>query len=287
MNPIVLSQDCGDSPWQVSFRPDRGMCCTSLQVDGREWLDPETAPEYERRFAGLGAFIGPHFHNRKDGKGKPIDELAAFPHTAILKAKGRSDPFPHGIGRYAPWQWEQPQPHQLIATLSSDDTWQGYRLGDLEGYRFQLRYEAELRNDGLHLHLSGEADDPMVMGLHFYYRWLPGSRIHSFVQPEYNHGGSFEPLPTSWTRGGQLEITEPEDFDYGFLPFDRHSGTLEYLTPHGTLALHFHDPRQRPISFQIFRPAESSFLCLEPLSTPNPRALERNSADLSVSFHLS
>src|SRR5687767_2858709 len=96
-NTILLRQESQDGePLEARFAPLRGMNLLSYKKGEIEAIDQSTRPLFEERSAGLGAFIGPHFHHRT--LIPPVPDESLFPHIAILKARGVQEPFSHGIG---------------------------------------------------------------------------------------------------------------------------------------------------------------------------------------------
>ncbi len=170
------------------FLPSAGMNFISYKKGDIEAIDQSTQPLFEERYAGLGAMIGPHFHHRNSNAIPPIKDESLFPHIAKVKAKG-SDPFSHGIGRYAPWAVESKGPTHLKAVLKGDDLWRGVPLKELEGQNFRMEYEANITPQGLEIHLSIRGETETVIGLHTYYALSGGGRVSSKVQNHYNDQG--------------------------------------------------------------------------------------------------
>ena len=56
-------------PLEATFLPEGGMNLCSYRLGEIEVIDQETLPLFEERRAGLGALIGPHFHQREQVSG--------------------------------------------------------------------------------------------------------------------------------------------------------------------------------------------------------------------------
>ena len=69
----------------ATFLPDGGMNLCSYKLGDIEVIDQQTLPLYEERKAGLGALIGPHFHQRQEVPSGYDESL--FPHIAKGKAE--------------------------------------------------------------------------------------------------------------------------------------------------------------------------------------------------------
>ena len=156
--------------YTAHFLPEKGMNFVSLKKGEIEAIDQSTRRGFEERFAGLGAMIGPHFHHRKLLPPPPDPKL--FPHVA-----NSSEPFSHGIGRYAPWNVEGSCEMHIDATLSGSDTWNGVALKDLEGQDFKMTYSAKLLDEGLQIELSVVSDTESIVGLHTYYALADGAGV--------------------------------------------------------------------------------------------------------------
>src|SRR5262245_23646805 len=149
------------------FLPSKGMNLISYKKGECEAIDQGTWDIFEERYAGLGALIGPHFHHRNPQVIPPVKNEELFPHIAKLKDK--SEPFSHGIGRYAPWKIESLNDSSIQASLTGDMIWNGVALKQLEGQNFKMGYGANLAPDGLHIDLYVTSDTESVVGLHTYY----------------------------------------------------------------------------------------------------------------------
>lgn len=254
------------------FASAKGMNLMQLQVGGIDIIDLNTRPLFEERFAGLGSLIGPHFHHR------PIDQIpsvpfeSSFPHIAKLRAKGVLEPFSHGIARYAPWN-VQSSGSSIHAKLSGSDLWNGDPLSLLEGFSFQMELTASLLPKGLLLDYSVEAEKPSLVGLHYYYT-LPsaGGRIKASVENMYREQDEWKPIPASLLdEKGNLFFDATQEVDVGFIPKRGKDGfEIFYENKQFTLKISFL-VEGGEASWQLYRPKDASYICIEPLSAKDPK----------------
>jgi len=285
---IILQRvDAEGQLLQATFLPEQGMNLASYRRGSIEVIAQSTRPLFEERMAGLGPLIGPHFYHRKDEEIPPVPHPEAFPHIAGVFAKGVREPFSHGIGRYVPWQVEATET-KLVAVLSSDTIAGGVPLSALEGQAFTMTYVAELTPDGLHLQLEVFGQRPSLIGLHTYYD-LPGAvgTVEAAVQPIYNDGGLFKPIPTSWNYQDHRLIYDVSQLaDYGFIYHpDPLVGSVLLTTATYRLRLTSRSPTEQH-AFQLYRPADAQYVCVEPLAARNPRQLTspRGHLDLLIAI---
>lgn len=257
MNPIILQRiDSNGVKLSATFLPDKGMNLISFRKGDVEIIDQKTQPLFEERFAGLGALIGPHFHRRpQDSVPKVVDE-SLFPHIARVKAKGVHDPFSHGIARYAPWKAEATDT-KVKAILTGKDLWNGVPISSLEGQNFKMVFDAELKPNGLFLDLSIVSDADSLVGIHYYYALPDGKgRIISDVKNESDH---------------KLIIDLDRDIDKTFRPYPHaREGSITLETSLYTLKTHYTCVCEEN-SWQLYHPAGASFVCIEPISSQDPR----------------
>jgi hypothetical protein len=273
-NPIIItSQTEKGETLQATFLPEKGMNLVSFKKDDLEIIDQSTLPLFEERFAGLGALIGPHFHRRRPEILPKIADESLFPHIARVKAKGTADPFSHGIARYAPWQ-ASATPNKIKATLSGKDTWNGVPLASLEGQHFKMNYQAELTPQGLIIDLDIVSDTDSLVGIHYYYH-LPKNtgRVISSVQTSYIDQGELKALPADWPIDGQHVLTFPleKEADYTFFPYPNPRQGKIILDAETYKLITTYNCQSQENSWQLYHPKGASFVCIEPLSSQDPR----------------
>lgn len=286
MSVTLKSRAPSGEALEAVFDPKRGMNLQSYKLGGLEVLDPSTRPDFDKRFAGLGALIGPHFHQRTPSLVPIIEDESKFPHIAVCKAEGRVDPFSHGIGRYAPWKAEATET-SIKGVLTGKDTWNGVPLAAIEGQEFTMHFAANLAPDGLRLELSVVSETDSIVGIHYYYRLPEGKRqILSQAQNVYIAKGQRLPLPEKWKDGHQhmLAIDLNEDLDFTFFPYpDPLQGEIQLETSTHTLVTRYRS-RCQESSWQLWHKKGTSFVCIEPISAQDPR--HPNLTASSIDIHL-
>jgi hypothetical protein len=254
------------------FSKEHGMNLMHLEVANNELIAQSTQSLFEERFAGLGSLIGPHFYQRELGDIKEVPSEELFPHIARVKAEGRRDPFSHGIARYAPWKVDASK-NSVRASLNSQELWNGTSLTDLEGFSFQMNLLATLLPKGISLDYSVEAEKKSIIGLHYYYT-LPtsGGKIKAKVEKQYSENREWKPMPDSFLdEAGDLCFDAMQEVDLGFIPKKGEDGFFEVLFENEfyTLKVSFKADVEE-ISWQLFRPKDGEYICIEPLSARNP-----------------
>jgi len=264
-------------PLEAIYLPEKGMNLISYRKGETEIIDQETLPLFKERFAGLGALIGPHFHEQPS----PLADfdLSLFPHAKTMIAEGRKDCFSHGIGRYASWKFVKSDT-QIQAELKGSDTFHGIPLKQIEGQDFHMKYQARLLSDGLFISYFIESERPSVVGLHTYYALKGKGVLVGEVEEKFRFQKTWKPLPKEWThvRPTSLDFFLPQTADFGFVPKLKHETDHAYQMLLKTDAYELHielnTASNEEISFQVFSPENASYVCLEPLSArcpPKPR----------------
>lgn len=290
MSEAVLEKETKKGTLKAVFRPDRGMNLVSYTLNGVEVIDTSTKNLFEERAAGLGALIGPHFHHRKYPH--QVDAEKLFPHIKALKARGQEEYFSHGIARYVPWETKTSK-EVIEARLSGKTEFQGVPISSLEGQNFEMGYTASLTEKGLSIKLSVVSETDSLVGLHYYYRLPNGKgRVKTQVAPTFRktHDVS-EPLPQKWVESDEYQIAidlSEEETDFGFSPYPSPLGGKILLeTSDYCLTTEYHCCSAEN-SFQVFHPKGASFVCIEPLSSSNPKKpqLTVSSLDILLSVDL-
>ncbi len=281
MLPIVLKNQSPDGDLlEAIFLPERGMNLISYKKGSVNVIDQATRPEFEARYAGLGALIGPHFHRKRQRTPLPELDPERFPHIANLKGEQTADFFSHGIGRYAPWKAEFSET-SVNAVLTGKDVWNDIPLSTLEGQNFKMTFNAELTPEGLRIHMSVISDTDSIVGIHYYYQ-LPNGRgtITSQVQKNYMDAShTSKPIPKEWLdEQHNLVFDLKNSADFTFYPFPNPlEGKMLLTTDNYKLETRYNCISQEN-AWQLYHPAEASYVCIEPVSAQDPRH-----ANLSVS----
>lgn len=287
MEPILLENHTESGQGlQALFTPDKGMNMISFKKGDIEVIDQSTFPFFEERFAGLGALIGPHFHRRRAASVPNIKDEHLFPHIARVRAKGSADPFSHGIARYAPWKADYTR-EKVKATLSGKDLWNDTPLSALEGQNFKMELMAELKPNGLFLQLSIVSDTDSLIGIHYYYSLSNNKgRILADVRDQMrNQKGELISVPPEWLSANhQLSFDLSQEADFTFRPFiNPLKTTITLETEAYSLKTHYSCMCEEN-AWQLYHPAHSSFVCIEPVSSQDPR--HPNLSVSSLSIHL-
>lgn len=273
MDPIILKAQSEDGKLlQATYLPDKGMNLISFKKGDLEIIDQSTKNLFEERFAGLGALIGPHFHRRNPNVLPKIQDESLFPHIARVKQKGVLDPFSHGIGRYAPWKATFTE-NKVEAILSGKDLWEGVPISNLEGQNFTMRYTGELKPTGLEIELSVVSDTDSIVGIHYYYHLPKGKgKVKASVADSYIENNQRKKIPESLNfKNNFLEFNLDNEADYTFYPFPN--------PREGEIILDAEDYQLRTTykcisqenAWQLYHPKGASFVCIEPLSSQDPR----------------
>jgi len=288
MKVITLKcQSLSGKPLEASYLPERGMNMVSLKYGDIEVIDQTTKDEFEKKYSGLGALIGPHFHRRPPHLIPKINE-AEFPHTEYLKNNPAADPFTHGIGRYAPWNVTHTD-HSFHAHLSGKDQWNGISLAELEGQNFEMTFIGKLTPSGLQIHLSVVSDRDSIVGIHYYYGLSGGQgMVISQVKDTYISNNKMEKIPDHWSLDAQNTLTYPldQDTDFTFFPYpDPLAGRVILDTKtHQVVTTYRCNCAEN--SWQLWHPKESSFVCIEPVSSQNPRRPNLSVSSIGIQLQL-
>jgi hypothetical protein len=280
----LKSQTEQGEPLEATFLPEMGMNMVSFKKGNIEIIDQSTRDQFEERFAGLGPLIGPHFHRRKAETIPPIKDENLFPHIAKIKAKGIQDPFSHGIGRYAPWN-AQASNNKITASLSGKDTWNGIPLSELEGQNFKMTFEAELHPTGLHLNLTVVSDSDSLIGIHYYYALPDGKgKISAEIQNKLIDKNETMPIPSTWDfySENRLYFDLNREADFTFYPHpDPLNGKITLETSTYRLQTEYKCICQEN-AWQLYHPAGASFVCIEPVSSQDPRHPNLTASSLQI-----
>lgn len=286
MDAIVIKNTKDDgTELAATFLRGQGMNMASFKVGDLELIDQSTKEQFDERFAGLGALIGPHFHRRRKESVPKIKDESLFPHIARVKAKGIDDPFSHGIARYAPWKASATET-KVVATLSSKDQWQNVALSELEGQNFTMQFAAEVLPTGLRITYSIVSATDSVLGLHYYWRLPKGkAEVKSQVEKTMIVNGIRQPISKEFEFSENQWMhfnPKSEQADHTFFPFpDACKGVIFLDTEEYKLKTTFISPSQE-CSWQLYHPKDASFICIEPISAQDPRHPNLSVSSLEV-----
>ena len=273
MQTVVIKKKQMDGTFlEATFAPELGMNLISLKKDKLELLDTSTEDLFFERCAGLGALIGPHFHQQKETILPSTCPTDLFSHIPKLIAKGQKDFFSHGIARYVPWQYTASE-DKITAKVSSVDVYKGYLLSELECLNFYMTYEAEILEDRFRIKIFSNSDTQSLIGLHYYYAIYGQSFIDGTVEPYYYDKGLKKPLEDKWKHNNNNVFLDiKQDLDFGFHPILKNSiGTITLTTEKYILKQEIQPVDGSEYSIQIYHPIDRNFICIEPISASNPR----------------
>lgn len=253
---------------EATFLPERGMNLISYKKGDVEIIDQSTKKGFEERSAGLGPLIGPHFHRRRQEFLPKIDK--EFPQSAYCKAHGIADIFSHGVARYVPWKYEKTENNGFKAKISGKDIWNDVPLSTIEGQNFQMTMEADLNARGLTIKLSVVSDTDSVVGLHYFYR-LPSGK--GLIKARVKHQDLVINFPS-----------EPIDSTFHPAP-DPDKGIIRLETEEYTLKTEY-ECVSAENSWQLYHPENASFVCIEPISSQDPRHPNLSVSTISINLKI-
>lgn len=275
MDPLVLSTQLPTGELlEATFLPACGMNMISFKRGSLEVIDQSTKDQFEERFAGLGALIGPHFHRKHASVVPRVAKEELFPHIARVKAKGVTDPFSHGIARYAPWTVLESSATKVVALIAGKDRWNDVPLSELEGQDFKMKFAAELTAKGLFIDFSVVSSSDSVVGLHYYYHLPQGrgtviSRVQSHCLDCGRPSHVTDLIEVDSRR--QMSFQLNHSVDCAFYPYpDPCAGEILLDAESYQLKINYQAPSQESC-WNLFHPQGSSYVCIEPLSAQDPR----------------
>lgn len=254
------------------FNADKGMNLMSYSLSAVEVMAQNTLPLFNKRCAGLGALIGPHFHQNPHAN---LDfDLDLFPHIKPGLEAGRKDPFSHGIARYVPWKVSASST-QLEAHLDSSMTYKGVLLKTLEGQAFSAHFHARLLPTGLFIKYSLESDSPSVLGFHYYYDLPDAGLVSLQAEKAYRKQDKLIPFEKEALVGKSIHIPIKPNLDISLFPVKENENFHDYkcqlITDTYDLHLLYSPEFEHETCLQLYTDNAKQFVCLEPLSAKDPK----------------
>jgi galactose mutarotase-like enzyme len=263
-----------DGALAATFLPDDGMVCSSLGHEGEELLELGGGVQaYEQRGSTFGIPLLYPWANRLSGWSYEADgrRLTLPPQSPLLHRDGATGLPIHGVnGASLPWMLREAD----NASLRSELDWSAHpELMALFPFAHRLEFVATMGTGRLSIRLtvSPTGDDPVPVSFGFHpYLTLPGShrahwqlqlpvRCRALLDERGLPSGEHEPLARGALDGPLGERRFDDSFDELYpAPFtlsdDQRRIAVDFL--HGyTVA-------------QIYAPADSEFICFEPMTAP-------------------
>ena len=126
--------------------PDMGMSLLHFSIDRVPILQKSRQNDFLEGRKGFGPLILPHFNQRASFPAVPDNVLKESEHIPYLKKNGITDPFQHGIGRYASWDYEVRIDEDKISvagTLTGESTYLGIPVSNIVGYGYHQFQQSE------------------------------------------------------------------------------------------------------------------------------------------------
>lgn len=241
-----------DGDWVAALLPGHGAALARLAWRGTDLLVPlPFGADPNASFAG--AFLMAPWANRLDDGVLPVGGMTY--HLPVNRpADGTAI---HGLLRDRPWRVAEAEPARLV--LSQE--------GEAAGtpWRWQARLEISLGDDGAGIALSlanaGALPFPFGCGWHPFFLRPPGTRLRFAAATLFARDARCLPIaaqPSPGIDGGESAY---EGLDTHFAGWD---GAADILRPDLSLRLQASGAWSR--NLQVFAPAGSGILCVEPVS---------------------
>lgn len=205
--------------------------------------------------------IGPHF-------GRRIPDI--LPKEA--QREGKSDPFPHGIARYAPWSC-QVNESSLSARISGKDLFRGVPLKNIQGQDFTMLCDVKLMEEALSYELSVVSESDSLIGL----EWIldvEQATVQSDVKNLFYASNEIQQLHPEWKTEEmgfmKYAISPQEKTDFVFHPFfDPLRGKITYQTNSRSIRTEYESHSQE-ISWHLSHEVGAKSFSISPVSSQNP-----------------
>lgn len=288
--PITDGLSIRGGGWSARLLPGQGGACAALAFAGREVLAPlPTGADPNAAFCG--AFVMAPWANRLDGGHLPV---AGVPRRAGPVNRPEEGTAIHGLSREHPWRVAEVAPGHAVLTQDLD----GAAIADPPlPWRYHARLSLALEPGAatLALSLTNAASEPFPFGLgwHPFFLRPRGTRLRFRAGWLFARDARRLPVAPRPTAGLDGEESAYEGLDTHFAQWD---GVAEILRPDLRLRLAAEGAWAR--NLQLFAPAGSTVLCVEPVShvpdAPNrpdiapygPMALLPPGGTLSARLHL-
>lgn len=240
MSLITLASPKGKTT--VKIAPDKGAVCTSLNINGTEWLywpDDLAVDNYDIISAGL---------------------------PFIFPICGRSADMPiHGFAHSQAWDVLAELPNQLIVSLKANE-----QTRVVYPFEFEVQLHFQVFEKGLEISVTifNHGDNPMPFsgGFHPYYRRFDGAKLKCkpTKRLQYNDG-------LTDVIGEQALLKFPRDVNDEAINeqlFEWEEQTIQMVLPNKQKLTQSSDGLCKYL--QLYAPPGEGFICLEPwIAYPN------------------
>jgi aldose 1-epimerase len=249
--------DLAGGGWTATLLPGQGGAVASLAWKERDILVPlPVGADPNGAFAG--AFVMAPWANRLDGGHLPV--LGALHQAGPINRPDEGTAL-HGLAREHPWQVASRAPDRI--TLVQDFEGAGAAPPLPWRWRAELSLALDAAGATLDLAIANALDAPFPFGFgwHPFFRRPPGTRLRFRAGTLFTRDARRLPVAPQPTEG--VDGAEPayEGLDTPFAGWD---GVAEILRPDLQLRLEAEGAWAR--NLQVFAPAGSDVLCVEPVS---------------------
>jgi galactose mutarotase-like enzyme len=260
--------------------PDMGMSLLHFSIDRVPILQKSRQKDFVEGRKGFGPLILPHFNQRASYPAVPDTVLKQSAHISYMKKNGINDPFQHGIGRYASWDYEVRTDEEKVSvagTLTGETEYHGIPVSDIVGFDFTAFVTYTLSKGNLTVKLDITGDEPVAAGIHFYYA-VP-QKGESAVSMSVDSIGklgddSLFEFSSHQKDGKFFTLSLKGGHDTVFYPVNEADGFARYKlkTPDYRLDTRVRVQGNKEETFDsvvVFSPEDADFVCIEPLSEEN------------------
>ncbi|RAI58181.1 aldose epimerase [Roseicella frigidaeris] len=240
--------------WEAVLLPGHGAAFARLACDGVEVLAPlPLGADPNASFAG--AFLMAPWTNRLDGGRLPVGGTTyQLPINRPIDGTAI-----HGLLRDAAWTVQEAMPARAVLTQQGD----ALALG--VPWSWQARLEVTLDAAGLQIGLTltngGALPFPFGCGWHPFFMRPPGTRLRFAATTRFARDARTLPVAAQPCDGLDGDESAYEGLDTQFAGWD---GVAEIIRP--DLALRLAARGAWAGNLQVFAPAGSHILCVEPVS---------------------
>lgn len=277
--PAIYMIECSDKKEsiEVVVSPEMGMSLLSFSIKHVSLLAKSRTQDFIDGRKGLGPLILPHFSQRDFPPSIPEEILSSFGHVGYLRKHSVKDPFQHGAGRYASWEYETKVTDtyaRVAGHITGKTELNGLPLSAIVGFDFSALVTYTLCHRSLAVKFDVSGTEPVVAGIHFYYR-LPENRESVVALSVENKGINEDDSVFGFSEHAKdkkyYNLPLSGGLDVRFSPVSAEGDYAIYklITPEyrlDTKVLVQGSKEETFDSVVVFHPEKSDFVCIEPLS---------------------